>query len=311
MRRLAAWIRAHELGLLLTLVALLMLGVYLAPNIFIFVGSGERGVLWRRFQGGTDLRRTFPEGTNVIFPWDTLTIYDTRDQILDETFDTLSSNGLTVQVQLGIRYRPDRERLALLHQEVGVHYLAVVVRPEVGAALRAVIARYRPEMLYTDVRLQVQAEAVALARPQMAERYVFLDDLQIRSVVLPQTVQDAIESKLAEEQRFLQYEFTLARERQEAERKRLEAAGIRDFQLIVSNGISREYLQWKGIEATLDLAKSSNAKVVIVGSPTNGLPIILNTETTAGGSGQITAPTTTAPATTAPTTVPPAPIPAG
>lgn len=286
MRKLRQWLRRHELRLVLSLLALLTLVVQLAPNIFIFLGPGEKGVLWRRFLAGTDVDTVFEEGTCLIFPWDVMTVYDTRVQTVDRTFDTLSSNGLTVQVQMSIRYSPDRRRLGYLHKEVGTNFLEVVVLPEVGAALRVVVARYEPADLYTIARPDFQRQVTELARAEAAERYVHVDDVQIRSVVLPPSVQQAIETKLAEEQRALQYQYTLRREQQEADRKRIEAAGIRDFQQLVANGISEEYLQWKGIEATLDLAKSTNAKVVIIGSSENGLPLILNTDSTAAQSGQ-------------------------
>lgn len=285
MRKLTAWIRRNELGLLLTLLALLILIVYLAPNIFIFVGTGERGVIWRRFGKGTDLDTVYSEGMHIIFPWDLMTIYDTRNQVISHLFDTLSKSGLTVQVEATVRFEPDRRQLGYLHEYVGPEYVDKVVVPEVGAALRAVVARFEAEDLYNVDRLLVQREVVRLAKAETAQRYVFLDDVELRSVTLPLEVQRAIEVKLAEQQRALQYQFILQREAQEKVRKRIEAEGIRDFQQIVANGISEEYLQWRGIEATLQLATSSNAKVVIIGSTKNGLPIILNTDATVVPSG--------------------------
>ncbi len=286
MRRLVEWIRRHELGLLLTVLCMIALVVYLAPNIFIFIGPGERGVLWRRFAGGVDVHTVYQEGVNVIFPWNMMTIYDTREQIYNGTFDALSNDGLTIQMELGIRYRADRRRLGYLQEEIGSDYLDVVLLPEVGAAVRAVIARYSPEKLYTADRLLVQGAVVELARRETGARYVEIDDIRIRSVILPAAVREAIERKLSEQQHALQYKYVLAREVQEAERKRIEAAGIRDFQQLVSNGISEQYLKWKGIDATLELARSNNAKVVIIGSNANGLPIILNTDGTAAPSGK-------------------------
>lgn len=303
MRKLADWIRRHELGLLLALLGLLLLLAYLGPSVFVFVGPGERGVLWRRFFGGTEVTTVYGEGTHLIFPWDVMTVYDTRVRALDQTFEALALNGLSVGIEVTARFRPDRQRLGLLHRDVGPNYTQVVLVPEIGAAVRLVVARYLPEDLYTADRQKLQREVVSLAKSETLERNVFLDDVQIRNVRLPGELGSAIEDKLEEQQHAQQYVFILARERQEAERKRIEAAGIRDFQQIVTNGISEEYLEWKGIDATLKLAESPNAKVVIFGSSANGLPIILNTEATASPSGRSAAPAR--PPAPAPTVTPP------
>jgi regulator of protease activity HflC (stomatin/prohibitin superfamily) len=265
----------------IALLLLLMVVTYLAPRIFIFIGAGERGVLWKRFGGGVVLDRTFGEGTTLIFPWDIMSVYDTRIQVENGSFDALSSDGLSIQVEASVRYRPNQQHLARLHEEVGPNYLAVVVMPEIAASVRGVIARYRQDELYTSDRLRLQREIVEYTQGQTLERWVRLDDLQIRSVKLPEEVSDAIERKLSAEQRAHEYDFILVSEAKEAERKRTEAQGIRDFQAIVSEGISDEYLRWKGIDATLALAKSPNAKVIVIGAGTDGLPIILNPDAVA------------------------------
>jgi regulator of protease activity HflC (stomatin/prohibitin superfamily) len=277
-RRLRQWLRRHNLGLTIGVLLLLLAISYLAPDIFIFIGAGERGVLWKRFGGGVVRDRVFSEGTTLIFPWDSMTIYNTRIQVVSQSFNALSSDGLAIQVESSIRYRPNLPQLALLHEEVGPNYLNVVVLPEIAAAMRGVIARYRQEELYTSDRLRLQKEIVDYAKGQTLERWVRIDDLQLRGVVLPVAMRQAIERKLAAEQHAQEYSFILQSEAKEAERKRIEAQGIRDFQAVVSAGISEQYLRWKGIDATLKLAESANAKVVVIGSGGNGLPIILNTE---------------------------------
>ena len=114
----------------------------------------------------------------------------------------------------------------------------------------------------------------------MVGKHVELEAILIRDVDLPENIKRAISEKLEEEQKALKMEFTLARERQEAERKRIEAQGIADFQRIVASGISQQLLDWKGIEATEKLAMSPNTKIVVVGNPKTGLPIILSGDAT-------------------------------
>jgi regulator of protease activity HflC (stomatin/prohibitin superfamily) len=280
-RRLRQWLRRNNLPFTIVLLILLLAVTYLAPNIFIFIGAGERGVLWKRFRGGVVMDRVFHEGTTVIFPWDTMTVYNTRIQVETQTFDALSSDGLAIQVDTSIRYRPNLEKLGVLHEEVGPNFLNVVVMPEIAAAVRGVVARYRQDELYTGDRLRLQQEIVDYAKLQTFERWVKLDDLQIRSVTLPAAVRQAIERKLAAEQKAQEYDFILQSEGKEAQRKRIEAQGIRDFQAVVSAGISEQYLRWKGIDATLKLAESANSKVVVIGAGSDGLPIILGPEAAA------------------------------
>jgi regulator of protease activity HflC (stomatin/prohibitin superfamily) len=188
----------------------------------------------------------------------------------------LSSDALHIQVSATIRYRPVRERLGYLHKEVGPEYREVVVLPEVGAALREVIGRYRPEQLYRLQRKEIQTEVVRLSDTEARARYVNIDDVLIRTITLPAIVRGAIERKLEEEQAMLRYDFTVGKEEKEKERKRIEAEGIRQFQEIVTGGISERFLAWKGIDATLEVAKSPNSKIVIIGGK-DGLPLILNT----------------------------------
>jgi regulator of protease activity HflC (stomatin/prohibitin superfamily) len=145
----------------------------------------------------------------------------------------------------------------------------------VRSTVRRVLGNYKPEELYSTKREEIQDEIFAGAVRSLQGRHVDIETVLIRNIQLPEKLQAAIAEKLEEEQRAERMQFTLARERQEAERKRIEAQGIADFQTIVSKGISEELLKWKGIEATEGLANSSNAKIVVIGSGKDGLPLIL------------------------------------
>jgi regulator of protease activity HflC (stomatin/prohibitin superfamily) len=138
-----------------------------------------------------------------------------------------------------------------------------------------VSGHYSPEEIYAVKREAVEHEILEEARTAVAGKHIELEAILIRDVDLPDNIKRAISEKLEEEQKALKMQFTLNRERQEAERKRIEAQGIADFQRIVATGISNELLRWKGIEATEKLAQSSNSKVVVIGSGKDGLPLIL------------------------------------
>jgi len=266
---------------------LLILGIILlAPSIFINVPAGHAGVLWLRFFGGTVTDRTFGEGVHAIFPWDEMYVYDTRLQNNARTYDTISSNGLTMQVEVAVRYRVNKDALGLLHSLVGPDYPEILVYPEIGSHVRELISRYTPEQLYSDARGFIQAELLermvrelgsSLVNQSFRGKLVTVEDVLIRSVKLPDKVTEAIERKAEQYQAMLEYDFRIAREEKERERKKIEAEGIRTFQDIVARTITPEYLRLRGIEATIALSTSPNGKIIVIGGGKDGLPVILNT----------------------------------
>jgi hypothetical protein len=166
---------------------------------------------------------------------------------------------------------------------VGPDYANRIVIPEVIAVIRQIFGQYLPEEIYSSKRFIIQ-NTVQNAIFEVNERFVDLDELLITKITLPENIQIAIEEKLEKEQVALGYQYRITSERLEAERKRIEAEGIRDFQLIINSGITENYLRFKGIEATENLAKSANSKIVIIGGGKDGLPIILD-GTDRGGAG--------------------------
>lgn len=260
--------------LILVLLVIAVAAIFF-DRMFIFIRPGDQGVLWHRFTG-TDIRHHYTEGLTIIFPWDHMYIYDVRYQQVADSFTVLSRDGLSIKAEVSIRYRPQIERLALLQVAVGPDYVERIVKPEVRAKLRYLMGQYLPEEIYASQGLLVR-RALEDAAPELAERYVTLDDLLIKSITLPQKLQDAIDAKLEQQQAYLAYEFRLKRETQEKARKKIEAEGIQQFENIIgANGSSFDkYLTYLGIQATLALAQSNNAKVVIIGG-NKGLPLILN-----------------------------------
>jgi regulator of protease activity HflC (stomatin/prohibitin superfamily) len=257
----------------LALTGLAALSCLATLGCFRTIDSGHAGVVWTLL-GGTqeDVRG---EGVHLIPPWNRLNRYDARTQDAKELLHVLTNNGLSVNLEASIRYRPVRQELPRLHAEIGPGYYEVILAPVVRSEARKVGGRYSPEEIYSRKREVVEHEIVDEVRKAIAGKHVELEAILIRDVDLPENIKRAISEKLEEEQKALKMEFTLNRERQEAERKRIEAAGIADFQRIVATGISDELLRWKGIEATEKLASSQNAKVVVIGSGKDGLPLIL------------------------------------
>ncbi len=264
-RNLALWI----IGGIVALIALL--------NSVVTIGPGEAGVIFRPLSMGVDtVHPPLSEGVHIVAPWNKVYVYNIRQQQLFETMKVLSQDGLDIKLDASIWFQPVVKDLAKLHKFRGRTYVDDVLKPAVRSATRSVVGRYTPEQIYSTKREAIQQEIYDETRKILANQYVQLNKILVRDVTLPTTIKTAIERKLKQQQEALEYEFKLQKEKKEAERKRIEAQGIRDFQHIVTEGISDKLLRWKGIEATLKLAESPNAKVIVIGSGKDGLPIILN-----------------------------------
>jgi len=234
--------------IIIIVASLVFMGVF-TSTLFVTIQPGEEAVLFKRFAGGINPEgKTFKQGFHVIAPWNKLILYDVRIQEKNEVMDVLSSNGLTVNVDVSIRYQPMQGQIGYIHNEIGLNYAEKVVIPEVRSATRKIIGRYTPEEFYSSKRETVQTGIEMAVISALEKKNIKLDALLLRSIQLPQTIKDAIERKLKQEQESLEYEFRLEKEEKEAQRKEIEASGIKKFQDIVSQGINENYLRWKGIE---------------------------------------------------------------
>lgn len=266
--------RLPKIGLPL-LIGVVILIIFIAKST-VTIGSGEAGVLYRTFNDGvvTD-QPPLGEGFHLVAPWNRVFVYEVRQQSLDEKMQVLSSNGLEIKLDASIWFQPLYKDLGKLHQEKGEAYIQRVLQPAVRSAARAVVGRYNPEQLYASKREAIQKEIFEETQILLADQYVQVNEVLVRDVSLPSTIKDAIERKLRQEQESLEYEFRLTKASQEAERQRIDAEGKARANRILSESLTDKVLQEKGIQATLELAKSPNAKTVIIGSGESGMPIIL------------------------------------
>jgi prohibitin 2 len=278
--------------LVIYLMVLTLVGVVLYPYTVVTVPSGEVGVLWKRFGGGTvlDPRELRDEGLHFIWPWNELFLYDLRVQSLTETYNAISSDGVSLTATINIRFRLKRDAIPTLHQVIGPNY-SKLLGPEIASQMREVIAQFTAEQVYSTARQEIQDKirerTVERLGSKMMEREgetsynvamrdtIILYDTLLYGIELPALVVTAINRKTEQYYISEEYKFRVEREKRESERKKIEAEGIREFQQIVSQGISDSYLRWRGIEATLQLSQSTNSKVVVIGGGKDGLPIIL------------------------------------
>lgn len=257
----------------LLLIVLLIASVLLWSRIVVSIRSGEAGVLYRFFSG-TEMEQIYDEGVHLLWPWDRMFIYDMRLQTKEREYSLLTSSGLPVDLNVAVRYRPDIRMLPLLHVAVGPEYLEKVVFPETEAVLRRAVGQYGPEEVYTSKRGFLESIVVS-SLSKVESRYVLIDDVLVKSVDLPVPVRDAIEQKLVLGEQEKAYQYRLAIEHKEAERKKIEAGGIQEYQRRVGETLTQDLLRWQGIQATRELATSNNAKTVVIGAGKDGLPIIL------------------------------------
>jgi regulator of protease activity HflC (stomatin/prohibitin superfamily) len=273
--RLRDWSSSTRIWLIISALVVLFLVVYFGDRIFYSVDSGHEGVLWRRFQGGTQLNVVYREGLHVVFPWNRFYIYDVRMQEVHGSIVLLSSDGVEINLTYSARFFPAREQgLPRLHQHIGPDYIEKVIRNEVVSALRRIVGNYTPEMIYARDEEGLLDEILTDLRERAQAHFVTFDQLLITEMRLPAPIQAAINDKLTQLQAAASYVYRIDRETAEAQRKEIEARGIQTFQQIT--GIPM--LQWRGIDATVQLATSPNAKVILMGTGKDGLPVILNIE---------------------------------
>ena len=274
-------IRSNRLRIIIGGLATTLIILFLWPSIVISIKPGELGVLYARFRGGTQLQHTYEEGIHFIQPWNIMYIYDVRVQEETQNIDVLTVDGLTINVQISLRFQIIRDRLPALHQEIGPRYRDKVVLPIMNSAVRQTIGSYRPDDLYSTARQELQDQMLVDAVEEMGRIPILIQGFVVKTITLPEVLRDSIERKLVAEQSYLRYKYILLEEQQEARRKIIEAEGIKAYQMLVNEHMTQNFLRYQGIQATKDLASSPNAKVVVIGGK-DGLPVILNADSPTG-----------------------------
>ena len=264
----------------LPVVLLVVVVLIFVSKSSINIGYGEAGVLFKTFGGGvvTD-EPALGEGFHIIAPWNKVYIYNVKQQeVFESKMQVLSSNGLEISLDISVLYQPKVEELGLLHKTKGENYLNIIIIPQIRAVARSVVGRYTPEQLYSTKRDAIQNEIYEETKKVVENQHVQLNAVLVRDVTLPIAIREAIERKLNQEQEALEYEFRIEKAKQEAERQRIDAEGKATANRILSASLTQKILQEKGIEATIKLSESPNAKVIVIGSGEGGLPIILGNQ---------------------------------
>ena len=265
---------------MIAMVMMIVLPVILLwSSLTVTIDSGHAGLIFHTFGNGVNPEaEPMTSGFHFKAPWDDVYQYEIRQQEIFEPLEVLSSNLLKISMDMTVFYQPFYDNLGYLEVERGINYRAKVILPAMKSVAREVISKYLPEEFNTTKREEIQLEIESRLSEKLADNYIQLNDVLIRNIKLPTTLEEAIERKLRQEQEALEYEFRLEKAKQEAERQRIDAEGKAAANRILSASLTAKILQEKGIEATTKLSESSNAKVIIIGSGKDGLPIILGNQ---------------------------------
>jgi regulator of protease activity HflC (stomatin/prohibitin superfamily) len=270
-------------GIIIRITGILLIVLGAALSMFKVVDAGQVGV--KTLYGKVDDNVLY-SGLNVINPLVEVTPFDVKTQNYtmsavhdegskggDDAIRILTSDGLEVTIDLSVLFSVNPKDAPRILKEIGDDYLDKIVRPVARTAIRDNAVSYEAVALYSTKRQEFQNKIFSTINLSFAKRGLKLEQLLIRNITLPESVRKTIESKINAEQDAQKMQFVLQKEKQEAERKRVEAQGIADYQKILSTGLSDRQLQYESILAQKEIALSPNSKVILMGNGKN--PIIL------------------------------------
>ena len=247
----------------------------LSSSLFYTISATERAIAFYPFGSGLEKDKVIEPGFHMKAPWNDVYVYTVNEVSSDENMDVLDKNGLSIHVDITVRFFPIPDKIGYIHEKFTKNYVNVLIIPEVRSTVRQVMGRYTAEEIYSTKRAEVENAITTETEKILHESNVTATAVLIRSINLPEQIKAAIENKLQQQQESLAYQYRLDKEKSEAERKRIAAEGESRSNNIINNSLSDKLLKMRGIEATLELAKSPNSKVVIIGSGKDGLPMIL------------------------------------
>ena len=247
----------------------------ISSSIFFTLNATERAVIFYKFGQGLDKETILQPGFHMKSPWNDLIVFEVSEVTSEETMDINDKNGLPIHVEVTVRYTPYSDKIGYIYEKFKTDYANRLVIPEVRSMTRQVLARYTAEEIYSTKRAEVETTVKTETEKVLNENFVDAKAVLIRSIKLPDQIRSAIENKLQQEQEALAYQYRLDKEKSEAERKRIAAEGESRANNIINNSLTNNLLKMRGIEATLELSKSPNTKVIVIGAGTDGMPLIL------------------------------------
>lgn len=298
-RSVGAFIDRHLFALLLLTSLLLGAAAVLREDMFVTVPAGSQGVVFRPLDGGVELESVYGEGVHVVMPWNRMTLYEMRYQSATVEVEAVTLDQMKVKLGVSVQYAPNEASLAHLHRTTGPDYFDRLIVPNVMAEVRALVGRAPSGEVFSEGLAVLNATLTETVDRTLLERFTppglrLFRTMDVKSVAIvrvdyPESVASAMEAKISARVEAETYEFRILVAAKEAERKAVEAEGVRRYQAGVTPGLTENFLRWAGIEATQALAKSENAKIVVFGQGPGGLPLVFDPSqsksgTEAGGS---------------------------
>jgi len=272
-------------GSIVRIAGIVVIVIGLLSSMFKTIGAGQVGV--KTLYGKVDDQVLY-SGLNIVNPLVEITPFDVKTQTYtmsavhdegsksgDDAIRVLSADGLEVTIDLSVLFRVSPTQAPEILRQIGDDYLDKIVRPVSRTAIRDNAVSYEAVALYSTKRQEFQDKIFKTINSSFAKRGMILEQLLVRNITLPESVKKSIESKINAEQDAQKMIFVLQKEKQEAERKRVEAQGIADYQRILSTGLSDKQLQYESILAQKAIALSPNSKVIIMGN-SKGAPVLIN-----------------------------------
>jgi regulator of protease activity HflC (stomatin/prohibitin superfamily) len=265
----------RRLPIIVAIVVAAIILLTLSSSLFYTLNPSEEAILFYPFGNGLDKENIQLQGFHMKAPWNDRIIYDISEISSDETMDITDKSGLPLHVDVTVRFSPQADKIGHLHEKFKGDYQARFVIPEARSITRQIMAQFTAEEIYSTKRAEVEATIKGETEKKFLANHVNFIDILIRSIKLPDQIRVSIETKLQMQQEALAYQYRLDKEKSEAERKRIAAEGESRANNIINNSLTDKLLKMRGIEATLELSKSPNSKVVIIGSGKDGMPLIL------------------------------------
>ncbi|MEH2196433.1 MAG: prohibitin family protein [Nostoc sp.] len=243
-------------------------------RLLVIVPPGNVGIV--NFFGQVD-DNTLAPGVHLVNPFNKVLNFSTRLKDVKENVDVTSQEGLSLNLDVSLQYKLDPQKAATVYKTIGTDETQLVIS-RFRSTVRAITANYPASAIYSTKRQEIAQKIDQQLTQEIPALGFIVEEALLRNVKMPDVLQAAIQNKLKVEQENQQMKFVLEKERQEAERKRIEAQGIADSQKIISGGLTNQVLQLRAIEATEKLAQSNNSKIVIIGSEKGGVPILIQSD---------------------------------
>ena len=270
----ATRMRHSDYNKTINVVGVVVILVAIVKIIFSFIRIVPAGTVGVVDLFGQVIPQVRHSGLNIVNPFANIVVMNIKTEEEQESMNVPSQEGLSIDLDTSILFKVSTEKAAEIYRTVGMNYREIIVQPQFRSACRGISANYEAKALYTSGREEMAQKIFSELEGMLASRGIILEKVLLRSIQLPATVSKAIEMKLKAEQESEQMKFVLTKEKQEAERKVIEAEGIAKAQEIINKTLSQAYLQHEAIQAQMRMADSPNHTTVYIPSGDNGIPMV-------------------------------------